>query len=124
MDGSGLLKLTELGANMQINRNPRPSYSAPTPPPMPTPPMPTPLQQLAAAEGHHDSKGYELGTREGYEAFAKLRADSLAESLGLETPPTHEQLLQEVWYLRRRVKTLEKQVFEMGWQISGESMGR
>ena len=83
-----------------------------------------PLQQLAAAEGHHSDKGYELGTREGYEAFAKLRADSLAESLGLETPPTHEQLLQEVWYLRRRVKQLEKQVFEMGWQISGESMGR
>lgn len=102
---------------MQINRNPRPSRPPPTPPP-----MPTPLQQLAAAEGHHDSKGYELGTREGYEAFVAQR-NQLRSTSG-PPPPTYEELLQEVWYLRRRVKTLEKQVFEMGWQISGESMGR
>lgn len=99
---SGLLKHTGLGDNMQINRNPRPSYSAPTPPPMPTPlgTNTTPqkrLQQLAAAEGHQSSG---------------------------PPPPTYEEALQELWHLRRRVKQLEKQVFEMGWQISGESMGR
>jgi hypothetical protein len=118
------------------------------------------LQQLAAAEAHHSDKGYKLGTKEGYEAFAAKRNESsgLAVSAGPVTPemlrpwtaserdalvqvlekhgiiqpaqssgpppPTYDELLQEVWYLRRRVKQLEKQVFEMGWQISGESMGR
>ena len=118
------------------------------------------LQQLAAAEAHHDSKGYKLGTKEGYEAFVAQRNElsGLAVSAGPITPemlrpwtdterealvkvlekhgiiqqaessgpppPTYDELLQEVWYLRRRVKQLEKQVFEMGWQISGESMGR
>lgn len=111
---SGLLKCTELGDSMQINRNARPNYPAPPPPP-----MPTPLQQLAAAEGHHDSKGYELGTREGYEAFVAKR-----NQLSGSPPPSYEELLQEVWYLRRRVKTLEQQNLEYSWQLNPESMGR
>lgn len=82
------------------------------------------LEQLAAAEGHNTDKGYQLSNQIAYEVAAKMRAESLAQTLGLEPPPTHEELLHEVWYLRRRVKQLEKQVFEMGWQISGESMGR
>jgi len=82
------------------------------------------LQQLAAAEAHHDSKGYQLGTSEAYQAFSARRKRSLDKTLGFEPVPTQEELLQEVWYLRRRVKELEKQVFEMGWQISGEAMGR
>ena len=36
----------------------------------------------------------------------------------------HSELVDEVIRLRLRVANLEKQVFEMGWQISGESMGR
>lgn len=77
------------------------------------------LQQLAAAEAHNSDKGYKLGTKEGYEAFAAERNQSSGP-----LPPTYDELLQEVWYLRKRVKDLEQQVFEMGWQISGESMGR
>jgi hypothetical protein len=34
------------------------------------------------------------------------------------------ELVDEVIRLRLRVAQLEEQVFEMGWQISGESMGR
>lgn len=80
------------------------------------------LQQLAAAEAHHSDKGYKLGTKEGYEAFAAKR-NQLTGPSG-SPPPSYEELLQEVWYLRRRVKTLEQQVFEMGWQLYPESMGR
>lgn len=32
-----------------------------------------PLQQLAHAEAHHDSKGYELGNQRDYETFAQQR---------------------------------------------------
>lgn len=78
----------------------------------------TPLQQLAAAEGHHESGGYELGNLEECAAFAAQRNQAI------EPTPTYEEALHELWYLRRRVKQLEKQVFEMGWQISGEVMGR
>jgi hypothetical protein len=77
------------------------------------------LQQLAAAEGHHEGGGYELGTREGYEAFAAKRNE-----LSGSPPPNYEELLQEVWYLRRRVKTLERQNLEYSWQLNPESMGR
>jgi hypothetical protein len=80
------------------------------------------LEQLAAAEGHHSDKGYEISTQEAYEAFVAKR-NELSGPSGSPTP-SYEELLQEVWYLRRRVKHLEQQVFEMGWQISGESMGR
>ena len=97
---SGLLKCTGLGDNMQINRNPRPSYPAPTPPP-----MPTSLQQLAAAEGHHSDKGYELGTREGYEAAVAQRRQSSGPP-----PLTYEEMLHELWYLRRRVRQLEQEI--------------
>lgn len=81
-----------------------------------------PIQQLAAAEGHHEGNGYELSTKENYEVFAAQR-NKLS---GLSGPPplTYEEAIHELWYLRRRVKQLERQVFEMGWQISGESMGR
>ena len=80
------------------------------------------LQQLAAAEAHNNDKGYELGNQQDYEAFVAKR-NQLTGPSG-SPPPSYEELLQEVWYLRRRVKTLEQQVFEMGWQISGEAMGR
>ena len=81
-----------------------------------------PITQLAAVEGHHSDKGYSLGTKEAYEAFVAQR-NQLSGPSG-PPPPTYEEALHELWYLRRRVKQLEKQVFEMGWQISGESMGR
>lgn len=80
------------------------------------------LTQLAAAEGHNNDKGYELGNQQDYEAFVAKR-NELSGPSGAP-PPNYEELLHEVWYLRRRVKQLEKQVFEMGWQISGEAMGR
>ena len=118
-DVSGLLKLTVLGANMHIYRNPRPTYPRPAPPP-----MPTPLQQLAAGTAHHCDKGYRVGTQEAYEAFATKRKQSLEEVLGFEPVPTHEQLLQEVWQLRRRVQELEKQNLNYSWQLYPESMGR
>lgn len=77
------------------------------------------LQQLAAAEAHSSDKGYSLGTKEGYEAAVAQRNQSSGSP-----PPSYEELLQEVWYLRRRVKTLEQQNLEYSWQLSGESMGR
>ena len=77
------------------------------------------LQQLAAAEGHHEGGGYELGTQEAYETFVAQRNQSSGPP-----PPTYEELLQEVWYLRRRVKTLEQQNLEYSWQLYPESMGR
>ena len=63
------------------------------------------LQQLAAAEGHHDSKGYELGNQQDYEAFVAQRNQSSGPP-----PPTYEEMLHELWYLRRRVRQLEKQL--------------
>jgi len=80
-----------------------------------------PVQKLAAAEGHHQGNGYELSTPEAYEAMVAERTQSLKKHLGLDTPLSYEELLHEVWYLRRRVRQLEKQVFELNWQISGES---
>lgn len=80
------------------------------------------LQQLAAAGGHNSDKGYELGNQQDYEAFVTKR-NELSSPSG-PPPPTYEEALHELWCLRRRVKQLEKQVFEMDWQISGESMGR
>lgn len=77
------------------------------------------LQQLAAAEGHHEGGGYELGTPEAYEAFVAQRNQSSGPP-----PPTYEELLQEVWYLQRKVKRLEQQNLEYSWQLYPESMGR
>ena len=108
---SGLLKYTELGDNMQhqicdaCETVAHCSKHGCVP--------------ITAAEAHHSDKGYKLGTREGYNEFVAAR-----NQLSGPPPPTYEELLQEVWYLRRQVKTLKQQVFEMGWQISGESMGR
>ena len=87
------------------------------------PPQPPTKQLLRAVEVHSD-KGYSIGTKEGYDEFAKQRAQSLAKTLGLEPVPTHEELLQEVWYLRRRVRELEKQNLNYSWQLNPESMGR
>lgn len=36
-----------------------------------------PIQQIRAAEGHHSDKGYSIGTREAYEAFASKRKQSI-----------------------------------------------
>lgn len=77
------------------------------------------LEQLAAAEAHHDSKGYSIGTREAYEAAVAERNQPSGP-----LPPSYEELLQEVWFLRRRVKTLEQQNLEYSWQLYPESMGR
>ena len=80
---NGLLKPTELGANMTPQKR---------------------LQQLAEAEGHHSDKGYELGNQADYEAFAAKRNTS-------GPPPlTYEEMLHELWYLRRRVRQLETQL--------------
>lgn len=116
LESSGLLKLTGLGANMifkyeicdacETVAHCRAFGCVP----------------ITAAEAHHSDKGYQLGTREGYDDFVAKR-NELSGPSGLP-PPTYEELLQEVWYLRKRTKDLEQQVFEMGWQISGESMGR
>jgi predicted nucleic acid-binding protein len=63
------------------------------------------LEQLAAAEGHHDSKGYELGNQQDYEAaVAQRNQSSGSPSL------TYEEVLHELWYLRRRVRQLETQL--------------
>ena len=77
------------------------------------------LQQLRAAEAHNSTSSYELSTKEKYEAFVAERN----QSSGPPTP-TYYELLQEVWYLRNRVKHLEQKNLEYSWQISGESMGR
>lgn len=50
--------------------------------------------------------------------------ESLATRLGFEPELTHEELLQEVWYLRRRVKELERQNLNYSWQLNPEAMGR
>ena len=118
MDGSGLLKLTELGTNMtKYNICDACETVAHC-----SKHGCIPITQIRAAEGHHADKGYSLGTPEDYKAFVAKR-NELSGPSGAP-PPNYEELLHEVWYLRRRVKQLEKQVFEMGWQISGESMGR
>lgn len=63
-------------------------------------------------------------------ALQKLRQDaiqgteSIHTKLGFDAVPTHEELLQEVWYLRRRVKELERQNLNYSWQLHPESMGR
>lgn len=101
MEVSGLQKLTAPGSNMTPQKR---------------------LEQLMAAEGHYEDKGYMLGSQQEYEAFVAKRNQFTGPSG--PPPPTYEEALHELWYLRRRVKQLEKQVFEMGWQISGESMGR
>ena len=79
MDWSGLLKLTELGANM------------------------TPRERLAWLQ--HTNK-LPVSPHTEYDHW------------------DHSELVDEVIRLRLRVTNLEKQVFEMGWRISGESMGR
>ena len=63
------------------------------------------LQQLAAAEGHHEGGGYELGTPEAYEAFVAQRNQSSGPP-----PLTYEEMLHELWYLRRRVRQLEQEI--------------
>lgn len=120
MDGSGLLKLIVLGVNMtKYNICDACETVAHC-----SKHGCIPVQQLAAAEGHHSDKGYSLDTSEAYQAMIAERTQSLRKHLGLDTPLSYEELLHEVWYLRRRVRQLEKQVFELNWQISGESMGR
>lgn len=97
---SGLLKLTVLGANMthkicdacetvQHCSN----HGC------------IPLTQIAAAEGHHSDKGYSLGTKEGYEAAMAQRNQSSGPP-----PLTYEEILHELWYLRRRVRQLEQEI--------------
>ena len=98
MDPSGLLKRTGLGTNMTPQKR---------------------LDQIMAAEGHNNDKGYSLGNQPDYETFVAKR-----NKLSDQPQPTYEELLQEVWQLRRQVKILKQKVLEMGWQISGESMGR
>jgi hypothetical protein len=77
---------------------------------------------ITAAEAHHSDKGYSLGNQQDYEAFVAKR-NQLSGPSG-PPPPSYQELLQEVWYLRRRVKTLEQQNLEYSWQLYPESMGR
>ena len=61
------------------------------------------LDQIMAAEDHNNDKGYSLGNQQDYEAFVAKRNQPS------DSPqPTYEELLQEVWQLRRhsRLKTL------------------
>ena len=95
MDVSGLLKFTVLGANMQQDQ----------------------LTQILAAEGHHDSKGYQLGTQEGYNAFVAQRRRPQPKQ------PTQEEILHELWFLRRRVRQLEQQLSDQSWQTNPDRMG-
>ena len=90
MELSGLLKPTELGANMTPQQR---------------------LDQLAAAEGHHSDKGYMLGNQADYEAFVAKRNQSSGPP-----PLTYEEMLHELWYLRRRVRQLERQLQDQGWK--------
>lgn len=66
------------------------------------------LQQLAAAEAHHSDKGYQLGNQADYEAFVAKR-NKLSGPSGSPTL-TYEEMLHELWYLRRRVRQLEQQL--------------
>jgi rubrerythrin len=63
------------------------------------------LDQIAAAEGHHSDKGYMLGSQADYEAFVAKRNQS-----SRPPPLTQEEMLHELWYLRRRVRQLETQL--------------
>ena len=60
-----------------------------------------PLQQLAHAEAHHADKGYELGNPDDYETFVAQRN---------KPKPTYEEVLHELWYLRRRISQLEMEL--------------
>lgn len=75
------------------------------------------LDQLAAAEGLHSDKGYQLGTQEGYDEFLAKR------NKFRPPPPTQEEMLHELWYLRRRVKQLENQLQDQSWQTNPDRMG-
>ena len=49
-------------------------------------------------------KGYMLGNQADYEAFVAKRNQSSGP------PLTYEEMLHELWYLRRRVRQLETQL--------------
>ena len=100
---SGLLKLTELGVNMQHKICDACETVAHC-----TNHGCIPITQLRAAEGHHSDKGYELGNQQDYEAFVAKR-NQLTGPSG-PAPLTYEEMLHELWYLRRRVRQLEQQI--------------
>jgi len=99
MGWSGLLKLTELGTNMTHNICDACETVAHC-----SKHGCLPLTQIIVAEGHHSSKGYELGNQADYKAFVAKRNQSSGP------PPTYEEMLHELWYLRRRVRQLEQQL--------------
>ena len=66
------------------------------------------LDQLAAAEAHHSDKGYSLGNQADYEAAVAKRNQLSGPSGAL--PLTYEEMLHELWYLRRRVRQLEQEI--------------
>lgn len=67
-----------------------------------------PLTQIIAAESYLSDKGYSLGTPEKYAAAVAQR-----NQLSGPPPLTYEEMLHELWYLKRRVRQLEQQVSEM-----------
>jgi argonaute-like protein implicated in RNA metabolism and viral defense len=75
------------------------------------------LEQLAAAEGHHSDKGYMLGSQADYEAFVAKRNRPQPKQL------TQEEVLHELWYLRRRVRQLEQQLSDKSWQTNPDRQG-
>lgn len=80
-----------------------------------------PLTQIIAAEGHHSDKGYMLGSQAEYEAFVAKR-NKLSGPSG-PPPLTYEEMLHELWYLRRRVKQLEQQLNDASWQTNPDQQG-
>ena len=77
-----------------------------------------PITQIAAAEGHHSDKGYMLGSQADYEAFIAKRNQSSGPP-----PLTYEEMLHELWYLRRRVRQLEQQLNDASWQTNPDRQG-
>ena len=59
-----------------------------------------------------------LGNQKDYEAFVAKRNK-------LSGPPTltQEEMLHELWYLRRRVKQLEQQLQDQSWQTNPDRQG-
>ena len=124
MEPSGLLKLTELGVNMQHPICDACETVAHCTNHGCVPIQPVSegralklamarandlrLEQLRAAEGHYEDKGYMLGNQADYEAFVAKRN----QFTGPSGPPplTYEEMLHELWYLRRRVRQLEQQI--------------
>ena len=59
-----------------------------------------------------------LGSQAEYEAFVAKRNKS-----SRPPPLTQEEMLHELWYLRRRVRQLERQLNDASWQTNPDQQG-